>query len=78
MQKVKLAENIEFMLFRLEESSEAETMAIETGGVVYSWQTSDEQNWLRRGFSAVDVLGLVILPADLPAIIPLPDDDLIL
>jgi hypothetical protein len=45
---------------------------------VYSWKTEGRYNWLERGFSVVDVLGLTILPDGLSNKIDLPDDEGIL
>jgi hypothetical protein len=64
----------EFDFFAIEDAQQAETLADKTNGVVYSWKTESRYNWLQKGFSVVDVLGLTILPKGLPDWIDLPDD----
>ncbi len=41
---------------------------------IYSWKTSGRANWLERGYSCVDCLGLVELPQGLPDEVPMPND----
>lgn len=72
--KVSLAENIEFEFFQTEELKQAEQYAKEIDGSIYSWKTTEKSNWLEKRLSVVDVLGLAILPKDLPDWIDLPDD----
>ena len=48
--------------------------AEKTRGDVYTWKTTGRWNWLERGASVVDALGLVVLPPGLPALIDMPDD----
>ena len=67
-------QRIESELFSLEEVEQAEQAASRSNGAVYCWKTTGTQNWLERGLSIVDVLGLVILPASTPAFIDMPDD----
>jgi hypothetical protein len=66
---------LDVTLFQLEEAEEAESLAERSGSVVYCWKTTGRWNWLERGFSCVDVLGLVVLPAGLPSTIDMPDDE---
>jgi hypothetical protein len=73
--KVNLGNEIEFECFEIEDACNTETLAQETNGVIYSWKTEGRYNWLQRGFSVVDVLGLTILPAGLPDEIVLPEDE---
>jgi hypothetical protein len=72
---VNLGGKIEFKCFQIENARNAETLAQETDNAVYSWKTVGRYNWLEKGFSVVDVLGLTILPNGLPDKIDLPDDD---
>jgi hypothetical protein len=71
--KVKF-DSVEFELFDLEDVKMVEQIAERLGGTAYSWKTEGRLNWLEKGFSVVDVLGLTILSANLPDIIDLPDD----
>lgn len=73
--KVKLGDEFEFELFNIEEALQVEKLATETNGIVYSWKTEGRFNWFERGFTAVDILGLTVLPKGLPAWIDLPDDE---
>jgi hypothetical protein len=57
--------------YETEEVAAAERHAELTGGRVYAWKTSGRENWLERGFSVVDVLGYLVLPAALD----MPDDE---
>jgi hypothetical protein len=50
-------------------------LAEETNSAVYSWKTEGQYNWLQKGFTVVDVLGLTVLPKGLPDMIDLPDDE---
>jgi hypothetical protein len=59
---------------QLEDWQDAVRFAEQTHGAVYSWKTSEAHNWLERGISLVDVLGLVVLPDSLPVEIEMPDD----
>lgn len=61
-------------LFQLEEAAKAIAAARLGNGDLYSWKTSGRFNWLERGLSLSDVLGIVILPKNLPDVIDLPDD----
>ena len=65
---------IESDLFSLEEAIIAEEFARLTRGAVYCWKTSGVQNWLERGLSIVDVLGLIVLPSNSPDFIGMSDD----
>lgn len=72
--KLTLQVNLETELFQLEELQEATTLAHRLPGVIYTWKTTGRSNWLERGMSLVDSLGLVVLPARLPVHIEMPDD----
>lgn len=72
--KVSLEENFEFEFFQIEELKNAEQYAKETDGSIYSWKTTGKSNWLEKNLSVVDILGLAVLPKNLPDWINLPDD----
>jgi hypothetical protein len=76
--KIHLSDEIEFECFEIEDACNAEKLAKETDGVIYSWKTEGCTNWLEKGVSVVDVLGLTMLPNNLPNEIDLPDDEEIL
>ncbi|MBP9891904.1 MAG: hypothetical protein KBG84_08345 [Planctomycetes bacterium] len=67
--------DFECEFFELEEHAKAETHAHNTGGSVYSWKCEDRANWLEKRVSIVSVLGLVVLPQNLPATIEMPYDE---
>jgi hypothetical protein len=73
--KVNLGEGFEFDLFSIEEVRGVEKLAEKTNGAVYSWKTEGQHNWLQKGFTVVDVLGLTIIPKGLPDLIDMPDDE---
>lgn len=72
--RVSLEAVITTELFQLEEWRVARTEARRTRTSVYTWKTTGRANWLERGFSCVDSLGLVLMPRGLPDLVPLPDD----
>lgn len=72
--RVDIGEGIEFEFFEIESARDAEVLAGQTDGVVYSWKTAGRYNWFQKGFTVVDVLGLSVLPKGLPDLIDLPDD----
>lgn len=72
--KVNLSLQMELDLFQLEEAKLAERLAQRSKSNLYSWKTSGNQNWLERGLSLTDVLGIVVLPSGLPDIIDMPND----
>jgi len=72
--KTTLTIDIPACFFQLEEHARARRLAARAGRVVYSWKTTGRANWLERGLSCVDCLGLVILPTGLPDEIAMPDD----
>ncbi|MEK7681897.1 MAG: hypothetical protein AAB369_03625 [Chloroflexota bacterium] len=74
--KLTLQVHLETELFQLEEHKKAAVFAHRLPGVVYTWKTTGRSNWLERGMSLVDSMGLVVLPAQLPAFIEMPDDQL--
>ena len=63
-------------VFHTEEILEAEKLATASNGTIYCWKTSGTSNWLEKGLSISDVLGLVVLPRQLPEYIEMPDDQL--
>ena len=65
---------LETDVFQLEEVRQAEALAERSNAEVYTWKARGSENWLIRGLSIVDVLGLVILPRGLPDYIDMPDD----
>jgi hypothetical protein len=73
--KVNLGKDFEFECFQIQEARDVERLAEESNSSVYSWKTVGNANWLQKGFTVVDVLGLTILPKGLPDLIDLPDDD---
>jgi len=72
--KVVLPIESETTLFDLEEVAMAEEVARNLDGEIYCWKTVGVHNWLERGLSVVDVLGLLVLSKALPLIIEMPDD----
>jgi len=72
--KVTLDGEFDFEFFQIEELRNAEQFAEETNGSIYSWKTIGTSNWLEKRLSVADVLGLVVLPKELPDWIDLPDD----
>ena len=73
--KINLGDNFEFELFQLEEIESVEQLAKETNGSIYSWKTVGDANWLEKGISVADVLGITVLSSELPDWINLPDDE---
>jgi hypothetical protein len=73
-QKLSFALDLELEFFQLEELPRARALAESTNGVLYCWKTTGIFNWLEKGISICDVLGIVILLKDLPEQIDLPDD----
>jgi hypothetical protein len=73
--KVSLDGTFEFEFFEIEELKSAEQYAEKINGLVYSWKTIGYSNWLEKGLSVTDVLGLAVLPSDSPDWIDLPDDE---
>ncbi|MDA0770737.1 MAG: hypothetical protein BZY79_06480 [SAR202 cluster bacterium Casp-Chloro-G4] len=71
-QTLRLEVDVKF--FQLEESAEAESLAKQIDGAVYTWKTIRTVNWLEHGFRNVDALGLVVLPRLLPDEIQMSDD----
>ena len=64
----------ELDFYQLEEAVQAQTEAELSGSQVYTWKTTCRCNWLERGFSNVDALGLVVLPVGLGDAIDMLDD----
>ncbi len=63
------------VVFNTDEVREAQQLANETNGLLYCWKTSGVSNWLEKGLSLSDVLGIVVLPRALPAQIDMLDDE---
>lgn len=72
--KVSLDEKFEFEFFQIEELQNAEQYVEEIDGSIYSWKTTGNSNWLEKRLSVADVLGLVVLPKNMPEWIDLPED----
>lgn len=73
-QPLSFSLSLDLELFQLEEATEAIARAEQIKGVLYSWKTTGVFNWLERGLSISDLLGIVILPKGMPDQIELPDD----
>jgi len=72
--KISLDGVLDFEFFELEELKKAEQFAESMDGSIYSWKTTGKSNWLEKRLSVTDVLGLAVLPKNLPDWIDLPDD----
>ena len=72
--KLILHIHLETELFQIEAHQEATALAHWLPGIIYTWKTTGRSNWLERGMSLVDSLGLVVLPTELPAYIEMRDD----
>ena len=73
--KVSLDRAFEFEFFELEDLKNAAQYAEKINGSIYSWKTIGYSNWLEKGLSVTDVLGLAVLPKGMPDWIDLPDDE---
>jgi hypothetical protein len=73
--KQKLCLELDLTVYNTEEIDKAREFALESNGVLYCWKTSGISNWLEKGLSMVDVLGVVVLPRGLPDQIDMPDDE---
>jgi len=73
--KQSLYLNFDLEVYNTDEVSKAQQAAREAGGVLYCWKTSGNSNWLEKGLSVSDVLGIVVLPQNLPEQIDMPDDE---
>ena len=65
---------LDYPFFELEEWREAVRTSEASQSAVYSWKSVGIHNWLERAISNVDTIGLVVLPANLPERIGMPDD----
>lgn len=65
----------DLQVFNIEEINEARQLASDLNGVLYCWKTSGNSNWLEKGLSVTDVLGIVVLPHGLKNQIDMLDDD---
>jgi len=74
VQLINVTIPLDLELFQLEEALQAEKLAEETNSQIYCWKTIGRSNWLERGLSISDVLGLVVLPKGLPDLIDMLDD----
>jgi len=73
--KQSLYLNFDLEVFNTDELSEAQNAARESDSVLYCWKTTGTSNWLEKGLSVSDVLGIVVLPQGLPTQIDMPDDE---
>jgi hypothetical protein len=71
---LELALEIPVTLYNLEEFKLIERVAKHSRGQVYCWKTIGKSNWLEKGWSIADVVGMVVLPKGLPDVIDMPDD----
>ena len=67
--------NFDVVIFNTDEVEDARQLAKELNGVLYCWKTSGISNWLEKGLSMSDVLGIVVLPTGLPEQIDMLDDE---
>lgn len=65
----------ETTVFDTAESTQAVNLAKLINREIYCWKTSGASNWLEKGYSQVDVFGVVILPRGLPSYIHMPNDE---
>ena len=72
--RVSLSLVLDCDFYELEESGQALRRARQLEGAFYTWHTSGLSNWLERGISNIDALGLIALPASLPEQIDMPSD----
>ena len=72
--RVTIAIQMDTELYYLEEARQAEQFAKENDQAIYCWKALGRSNWLERGLSIFDVLGVVVLPKGLPELIEMPDD----
>ncbi len=72
-QTIYLAFDVE--IFNTEEVAQAEQRAFEANGELYCWKTTGKSNWLEKDISLSDVLGILVLPKQLPEQIDMPDDE---
>lgn len=72
--KVSLDGTFEFEFFEIEDLETAKQYAKEINGSIYSWKTTGNSNWLEKKLSVVDILGLAVIPKNLPNWIDLPND----
>lgn len=73
--KQSLYLNFDLEVFNTDELNEARNAARESDGALYCWKTTGNSNWLEKGLSVTDVLGIVVLPRGLPTQIDMLDDD---
>jgi hypothetical protein len=71
---VQVAVCLDVPFYELEDFKEAVKEANRRGRSVYTWKASGWANWMERGLSIADVLGLVLLPRGMPDYIEMPDD----
>ncbi len=62
-------------MFDTLDAAKAEELAESLGARVYTWKTIGKRNWLELGYSRVDAIGLVVLPALLSDTIQMCDDE---
>jgi hypothetical protein len=74
MRMIALDLSLDLPFYELEEAREAWEAASRSGAALYTYKTSGRDNWLDRGASVIDALGLVVLPSGLPNQIAMPPD----
>ena len=72
--KLSLLLQFDLEFYETEEIMLAQQFARKLNRTLYSWKTIGRSNWLERGLSIADVLGIVVLPLGLPEYIEMPDD----
>lgn len=72
--QVTLPMLLDVQMYQLEEHNEVVRIAIKQSSTIYSWKTLGKDNWLEKGISLIDTLGLIILPKGLPDVINMADD----
>ena len=78
--EVELAVYLDVDFYEIEEWKKAVEVAHESNRSLYTWKTSGRANWVERGMSNVDALGLVLLPAGMPEYLEMandPEDDVL-
>ena len=73
--EVSLYLKFDLSVFNTDEVDDARQLAARTDGELYCWKTAGVSNWLDKGLSIADVLGIVVLPRGLPEQIDMLDDE---
>ncbi|MBI3742853.1 MAG: hypothetical protein HY261_01005 [Chloroflexi bacterium] len=61
-------------MLQIEEWAKAQALAVARQQDVYTWKTTCLANWLERGISNVDALGLVLVPKGMAPRLEMPFD----